>query len=108
MRLLERLWPQVDVAQLGELAIEGEDVVLLPRPQNEVMGFVIFLTQRRGDFAVAEIRIHRGADGEARDETPAADYVEHREFFGDANRRIVECDRVAQHDETRMPGAARE
>src|ERR1700730_14706943 len=108
MRLLERFRPQVDIAQLGELASEGEDIVPLPRPQNEVMALVIFLAQRRGYFAVAEIRIHRGADWKTRDQTPAAENVEHREFFGNSNRRIVECDRVTQHDEARVPGAPRE
>ncbi len=39
---------------------------------------------------------------------PARDAVEHGELFGHADRRIVERDGVAQHDESRVLRAARQ
>ena len=108
MRLLERLRPQVDVAQLGVLAVEREDVLGLPRLENQIVSLVVLLANRRGNFAVAEVGIHRGADREAGDQAPARNHVEHREFLGDANRRIVKRDRVAEHHQVGVARAPRE
>ena len=46
MRLLNRLRPQVNVAQLGVLAVEGERLALLPGFDDQVVRFVIFVAQR--------------------------------------------------------------
>ena len=58
------------------------------------MRLVVFLAQQRRRLAITEVGVHRGADREARDQAPAAEHVEHREFFGDTNRRIVQRDRL--------------
>src|SRR5437762_10478811 len=42
------------------------------------------------------------------DQPPARDDVEHRELLRDADRRVVERDRVAEHEEVRILAAARE
>jgi hypothetical protein len=106
MRLLNRFGPQVYVAQLGVLAVEGEDLLLGPRLHDQLVRFVVFLAQRGGDFAVAEVGVHRGADREARAQTPTRHHIEHREFLGDANRGIIQRDGIAQHDDIGVAGAA--
>src|SRR5208282_3596593 len=72
-RLLERSWPQVDVAQLGVLAVEREDILRGPRLDDQVVGLVVLLADRGRDLAVAEVGIHRGADRKSRDQAPARD-----------------------------------
>jgi hypothetical protein len=59
----------------------------------------IALAQGRRDAAIGVVRVHRGADREAGDEPATRQHVEHREFLGDADRRLVERDRAAEHDE---------
>ena len=106
VRLLDRLRPAVDVAQLVVLAVEGERLVGRPRPHDQVVGLGVLVAGQRRDLAVAEVGVHRRADREAGDEPAAADAVEHGELLGDADRRVVEGDRVADHADRRAAGAA--
>ena len=108
MRLLQRPRPQVDVAQLRELAVEAEHLLGGPGLDDQVVRFQIFLAQQRRGFAVTEVGVHRGADRKAGDQAPAAEHVEHREFLGHPNRRIVQRDRIAQHDQVGARGAPRQ
>src|SRR5690606_32608886 len=43
--VLDRTWPDIDVALLVEAAVEGECFLLLPSLHDEVMGFEIALAQ---------------------------------------------------------------
>ena len=108
MRLLDRARPDVDVAQLGVAAVPGERFARRPCLDDQVVRFLILLARQRRDLAVAEIGVHRGADRKARDQPSARDAVEHREFFGDAHRRIIERDGIAEHDEADVLGPARQ
>ena len=108
MRLLQRLRPQVHVTQLGVLAVEREHVFGLPGLDDQIVSLVILLANRRGNFAVAEVGIHRGSDREARDQPSARNHVEHREFLGDANRRIVKRYRIPEHHQVGVARAPRE
>src|SRR5262245_59488967 len=97
MRLLHRLWPAVDVAQLRVLAVEGERLFLRPGAHDELVGFAVLVAGDSGDLSVAEVGVHRGADGKTGNQASAGDHVEHREFFGDTYRRVVESNGVADH-----------
>ena len=67
-----------------------------------------FSRSRRRGFAVTEVGVHRGADRKAGDQAPAAEHVEHRKFLSHPNRRIVQRDRIAQHDQVGARGAPRQ
>jgi hypothetical protein len=54
------------------------------------------------------IGVHGGAQRETGHDTPAADYVQHRELLGDARRRVVQDDAVAEHDNAHVLRAARQ
>ncbi len=108
VRLLDRLGPAVHVAELVVLAVEGEGLVLRPGPHDEVVGLEVLVAGERRDLAVAEVGVHRRADREAGHQAPAGDHVEHRELLGHADRRVVERDRVADHADGRLAGAARQ
>ena len=71
VRLLHRPRPHIHIAKLGEFAIERKRLVSLPRPHHEFHAFAIFIAQGGRSLPVAEDRIHRRADGEARDEPPS-------------------------------------
>ena len=107
-RLLDRLGPAIDVAQLGVAAVEGERLVGRPRLADQVVRLGVLLAGQRRDGAVGVVGVHRGADREARDQPPARQHVEHGELLGHAQRRIVERDRVAEHDQRRLRGPARQ
>ena len=105
VRLLDRLRPAVDVAQLVVLAVEGERLVRRPRPHDQVVGLVVLVAGQGRDLAVAEVGVHRRADREPGDESTAADAVEHGELLGDADRRVVQRDRVADDADRRVARA---
>ena len=105
-RLLDRPRPHVDVPQLRVLAVEGEGFALFPGPGDEVDTLAVLLAQDRGRRAVAEVRVHRRADGEPGDEASAGQNIEHRELLCDARRRVVQRDGVAHHDDLRLLGFA--
>ena len=108
MGLLERSGPDVDVADLVVLAVEGEGVGLRPRLHDEVVRLVVLLAQAGGGRAVCVVGVHGGADGEASDEPPAADAVEHGELLRDAQGRVVEREAVAENDNRGVARAPRE
>ena len=108
MRLLQGLRPDIDVAQLGIAAVEGERRVLVPRPHDQLMRLGIFLARQRRNLSVGVVRVHRGANRKAGNEPSAGDIVQHGEFLGDADRRIVERDRVAEHDQRGSRRTARQ
>ena len=99
VRLLDGTRPAVDVTQLVMVSAEREDLLLGPRPQDQLDPLVVPLTQRRRVLPVRERGVHRRAHREAGDQPPARDAVEHRHLLGDAQRWVVERHRVAeQHD----------
>ena len=102
MRLLDRPRPDVDVAQLVELAVEGERLRLGPRLDDQVVSFAVLVAQRDRGLAVGEIRVHRRADRKAAHEAAARNAVQHGHFFGDADGRVVQRNRIAQHDQRRL------
>ena len=106
VRLLDRLGPAVDVAQLVVLAVERERLVLGPRPHDQLVGLGVLVAGQRRDLAVTEVGVHRRADGEPGDQPSAADAVEHRELFGHPDRRVVQRDRVADHTDRSAAGPA--
>jgi hypothetical protein len=57
---------------------------------------------------VGEVHVHRRADGEARHEPAAREQIEHREFLGHAQRRVVRREAVAEHDERGLRRAPRQ
>jgi hypothetical protein len=99
MRLLERPRPDVHVAQLGVLAIEREDLRPAPGLHDQVVRLVVLLAQGGRRHAVAEVGVHGGAHREARDEPAAGQAVQHGELLGDARRRVVESDAIAEDDD---------
>src|SRR5262249_463195 len=62
--------PRIDIAQLGELAVEGERLPLLPCPHNQLNAFAILVAQGRRVGAIAIDRVHRRADWEACNQPP--------------------------------------
>ncbi len=108
VRLLDRPRPDVHVAQLRVLAVERERLGLGPRLHDQLVRLAVLVTRERGDLAVAEVRVHRRADREARDEPTAADAVEHRELLRDTDRWVVQRDRVADDADRRAAGSARQ
>ena len=87
MRLLNRPRPQIDHRQLEVAAVPREDLARLPRLHDQVVRLVIAFAMLDRRDPVAKIRIHRRAERHPRHQPSAADTVEHRVFFGDANRR---------------------
>ena len=102
VRLLHRARPYVDVALAVEAPVEREGVGLGPRPHHQVVGLVIAFAEQRRVLSVGVAGIHGRADREAGDQAAAGDAVDHREFFGDPRRRVVEGEAVA-HDAQRRP-----
>src|SRR6185312_14362182 len=64
MRLLHRMRPGVDVAQLIEAAVEGEGLATRPRLEHEIMRLEIAGAQRARVLAIGEAGVHRRADRE--------------------------------------------
>ena len=98
-RVLDRPRPDVHMAKLVVAPVPREGIGVRPGAANEVMRFLVLLARQRRYLPVAVIRVHRRADRETGDEPSARNAVEHREFFGDAHRRIVERDGIAEHHE---------
>ena len=106
VRLLDWLWPAVDIAELIELAIERENILLGPRPHDEFVSFRILCPGQSWNLAVGEVRVHGRADRKSCDETTTGDAVEHGELFGNADRWVVQRDRVADDADRRFARAA--
>src|SRR6202035_2380251 len=104
--LLNRARPDVDVALLVEAAVERESVGRGPRLYHEVVRLVIALAQGRWVLTVGVAGVHRRTHWEPGDQPPARDAVDHREFFGDPGRRVVERQRIAEHADRGVGGAA--
>jgi hypothetical protein len=92
MRFLHRSRPDVDVALLVEPAVEGKGILFRPRAHNQIMRLCITVAQHARVLPIRKARVHWGPDREAGDQPPARDHVDHRELFGDARRRVVECE----------------
>ncbi len=107
VRLLDRLRPGVHVAQLEVLAVPGEGVLLRPGAQDQVVRLLVLVAQRGRVGSVGVVVVHRRAHGEAGDQAPAGDHVQHRHLFGHARRRVVEGDRLAQEQDSDIARAAR-
>jgi hypothetical protein len=103
MRFLHRSWPEVDVAELGEAAVEAEHLGVGPGADDQLLGFVIPITQGCRDHPVGEVGIGAGAHGKTGDDASAAETVEHAQLLGDSDRRVVQGDRVAQDDDGNVP-----
>jgi hypothetical protein len=88
MRLLNRPRPKVDHRELIIFSIPGEDFLGLPSLEDEVMGLVITVPVLDGRDTVAEIGVHRRAQGHPRDQSPTTDAVQHGVLFADAGRRV--------------------
>ena len=108
MRLLHRLGPAVDVAQLRELTVEREHVVALPSLQDQLNALVVLIAQCGRHLAVGIIGVHTGAHRKAGDQAATGDAVEHCKFFSDAQRRVVKCHRITQHHDCDVFGIARQ
>ena len=105
MWLLQWARPDIGVANLVIFAVEREHVRLGPSLHNKVVRLIVLLSQSSGIDSIREVGIHRSADREARNKTPPADAVQHRELFGNAQWRVVQRKAVAQHDDGRVLGA---
>src|SRR5204862_4859996 len=90
MRLLDGPRPDVDIALLVEAAVERKGVLLGPGPHYEIVRLVVAFAQHARVLAIGETGVHWRPDRETGDQPPARDAVDHREFFGDTGRRIVE------------------
>ncbi len=108
VRLLERLRPDVGVADLRVLAVERKDVRPRPRLHHQVVRLVVPVAQGGRVDPVREVHVHRGANGETSHEPAAREQIEHRELFGHAQRRIVGGEAVAEHDERRLRRSPRQ
>ena len=108
VRLLDRLRPAIHPPELVVLAVEGERLLRLPRAHDQLVRLAVLVAREGRDLAVAEVGVHRRADREAGDEPPAGQDVQHRELLGDADRRVVERDRVADDADRRSRRPAAE
>ena len=108
VRVLERSRPDVDVTELVVATVVGEHLRSRPGLRDHIGGLVVLVAQVRRVGAVAEAVVHRRTNGEAGDQATAGDAVEHGELFGHTGRRVVERDRVTEHHDGDILGAAAE
>ncbi len=99
MRLLERLRPWVDVAQLVESSVERERPGPRPRLLDQIVRFVISGAHMGRRNSVAASGVHRRTDREACDQASTAQAIQQRKFLSDADRRIVKRKSVAEYDQ---------
>src|ERR1700693_4026760 len=97
MRLLQWLRPWIDIAQLGEAAVECERSGPRPCLLDQIMRFVVTRADLRRWNSIASGRIHRRADRKTSYQATTAQAIEQGKLLRDANRRIVKWKRVAQH-----------
>ena len=107
-RVLHRPRPDVHVTLLIVAAVEGEGVLLGPGADDQVVRLQITFPQHRRVLAIGVAGVHGRADRETRDQTSARNAVDHREFFRDARRRIVERERIAHHAQSGVRRAPRQ
>ena len=108
MRLLKRLRPGIDVAQLGEFAVERKRSRLGPRLHDQVMCLVVARPHLSRRCPVIADGVRRGTDGKSSHQPAAAEAIDHGKLFCDADRRIVQGKRVAKDHDRRIGVAARE
>jgi hypothetical protein len=96
-RILHRPRPDVHVTLLIVATVEGEGVLVGPGADDQVVRLEITISQHRRVLAISVTGVHGRTDWKARDQTSAGNAIDHREFFRDACRRIVEGERIA-HD----------
>ena len=108
MRLLDRAWPDIDVAQLRIFAIEGKWLGSRPGLDHQVMRFIVLVAQHGGHLAIGEVGIHRRPHRETRHQPPTAHDVEHGELLGHPNGRIIERQAIAEDDQRRARGPTRQ
>ena len=104
---LQRTRPQVDIPQLGVLAVERKDLILFPRSQDQLFRLGVLLSESGRIDTVSERGVHRRTDREPCDKPAPADAVQHGKLFGHTNWRVVQGDRVAHHDNCHVLGLAR-
>ena len=97
MRLLQRLRPRVDVAQLVESSVERERPGPRPRLLDQIMRLVISRPHLGRRNSVTAGGIHRRSHRETCHQSSAAQAIQQRKFLGYADRRIVERQRVAEY-----------
>ena len=99
MRLLDRPRPEVHHAELIMLAVPGEDLLRRPGLGHQRQRLAVALALFDRDDGVRDRRVRRQPRGEAGNQPPAADAVEHRVFLGDARRRRGRGQRRAELDD---------
>ena len=104
MRALHRARPERDVAIRPEFALVGEDV-LGPGAGDDLVGFLEAGARLR-QCDVVHLVFARNAAGKAGDQPPVGQAVEHREFFGQA-QRFVQRQQVAVDQQLEPLGALR-
>ena len=87
MRLLDRPRPQVHHRQLIVLAVPGKDFLGAPGFLHQLQRLAVTLALLDRHDAVGDRRVGRQSGRKARDQTAAADAVDHGVFFGDPRRR---------------------
>ncbi len=87
MRLLQRPRPQVHHRQLIMLAVPGEDFLGAPGFLHQLQRLAITLALLDRHDAVGDRGVGRQSGRKARDQTAAADAVDHGVFLGDPRRR---------------------
>ena len=98
MRVLHRPRPQIHLRQLIVFSVPGEEFLRGPRLEHEIdrLAPALALIHRRD--AVADIGVATEPERHAGDQAAAADAIEHRIFFGDADRRRGGGERGAELD----------
>ena len=107
MRLLRRPRPRIDVAQRIVPALERKRPVLGPGAADQVDGLPE-LVARGGRGHVVVERLRPRARREARDQPAVRHVVEHRVFFGDAQRVQVQRQEIAEDDDLAALGPLRQ
>ncbi len=102
MRLLDRPRPQRHVLVGMELALEGEDL-LGPGPAHDLEAFVEPGAGLGHGHAVGAV-LALGAAGDAGDQPPIRQAVQHGQLFGQP-QRVVQREQVAVDQDLHAPGA---
>ena len=98
-RRLERSRPQVHMGVLVEPAIERKDILRRPRLLDQRAIFAKARPRLDRRHALILIGVVTEGDREARDQTAAADLVEHRVFFGYSQRLLALAERATDAGE---------
>ena len=103
--LLQRHRPWIDHSVLVMVALEAERPRLRPGPGDEVVRLLEALAVEGRIDAGGELLLAAAAH-EAGHQPALGDHVDHRQFFGQANRVFRQRQRIAQHDDLHLLGHA--